>query len=50
LLVAMLNGDGLSGADSFLELFSESVEVHRVTHSLDNNLSLLLSTDISIPS
>ncbi len=30
LLVAVLDGDGLSGPDGFLEFFGESVEVHWV--------------------
>jgi hypothetical protein len=50
LLVAVLDSDGLRSTDSLLELFGKSVEVHGVTQLSRYNLSVLLSTDISIPS
>ncbi len=49
LLVAVLNGNGLGRSDGLLQFFGESVEIHGMTHSSDNNLSVLLSTKISIP-
>ena len=36
LLVTVLNGNGLGGADCFLEFFGESVEVHNLSALLIN--------------